>query len=97
VTERALLVCLLCPAWDGRGSVFVVEPGEPGREPVDGDLELWRGIDELPQPLGEPAHADLLAAPPLGKLLDAPVGEVHALAAAQHAIDDRLVVGGVRD
>src|SRR6516225_10374373 len=69
----------------GRASVFVVEPGEPGREPVHRRLELRRGIHELPQPLGKPAKADLLAAPPLGEFLDAPVGEVHALAQAQRA------------
>src|SRR5215471_9458806 len=60
-------------------SVFVVQSGEPGREPVDGALELGGRIHELPQPVGEPAEADLLVAAPLRELLDAPVGEVHDL------------------
>src|SRR5215831_5648773 len=77
---------LLCLAWAGRASVFVVEPGEPRREPVHRRLELGRGIDELPQPLGQPAEADLLAAPPLRKLLDAAVGEVHGLSPVQRAL-----------
>src|SRR6516162_10264109 len=63
--------------WAGRASVFVVQPGEPGRKPVDRRLELRRDVHELPQPLCQPAEADLFAAPPIGKLLDAAVGEVH--------------------
>ena len=34
--------------WPGRVSVFVVQPGEPGREPVDRRLELRRDVHEFP-------------------------------------------------
>jgi len=34
-------------------------------------------VDELAQPLGEPAQGDLIAAAPVGELLDPAVGEVN--------------------
>src|SRR5690606_722589 len=62
----------------GSGSVLlVVQPGEPGRQPVDGRLELGVQVHEVTQPFGQPLHRDLVLAAPLGQLLDAPIREVH--------------------
>src|SRR5215469_17782741 len=85
------------PGRYARASVFVVQAGEPGREPVDRGLELGCGVHELPQPFGEPAQADLLVAAALREFLDAPVGEVHDLARGQRRLDHLGVLGGVRD
>src|SRR5207302_8428571 len=57
--------------------VLRVEPGQPGRQPLDRDLELGIEVDELAQPLGEPGQRDLLLAAPVLELFDAAVGEVH--------------------
>src|SRR6516225_1839580 len=54
-----------------------VQPRQPGREPVDRGLELRVQVDEIPQPLGEPGHRDLLVAAAVVELLDPLVGEVH--------------------
>ena len=43
--------------------VLVVEAGQPGREPLDRDLEVGVQVDELDEPLGEPGEGDLLVAP----------------------------------
>src|SRR5882724_4201856 len=56
-----------------------VQPGQPGGEPVDGRLELRVEVNEVAQPPGEPGHGDFLIAPPVVKLLDTRVGEVHEL------------------
>jgi uncharacterized membrane protein YczE len=62
-----------------RGDSVVVGglAGEPGREAVDGHLEVGIGVDEGLQPVSEPLDAHLLAAATLGELLDPAVGEVH--------------------
>src|SRR5690349_6104677 len=57
--------------------LFVVEPGQPGGQPLDGCLELGVEVDEVAEPLGEPGHGDLVLAAPLRELLDAAIGEVH--------------------
>src|SRR6516164_3197283 len=87
---RRYLVCLLCLARWRDASVFVLKPGEPGREAVDRGLELGCGVHELPQPGGQPAEADLFVATPFREFLDAPVGEVHGLAPVLNAVQGRL-------
>src|SRR5690606_34179474 len=62
----------------GRSLLLVVQPGEPGRQPVDRGLELGVEVDELAEPVGEPDHADLLLTAPLDELFDPSVREVHA-------------------
>ena len=57
--------------------VGVVEAGQPGGQPLDGDLEVGVEVDELLEPVGEPGEADLLVAAAVQELLDAAVGEVH--------------------
>src|SRR4051812_4539420 len=59
--------------------VVVVQAGEPGGQPLDGDLELGIEVDELLQARGNPGEGHLLAAATLLELLDAPVREVHAV------------------
>jgi hypothetical protein len=55
----------------GASLLVVVQSRQPGRQALDGDLEVGVEVDELAQPLGEPGEADLLLAPPLGELLEA--------------------------
>ena len=57
--------------------VGVVAAGQPGGQPLDGDLELRVDVDERLQLVGEPRQGDLLVAPALLELLDAAIGEVH--------------------
>src|SRR5215470_6250939 len=57
--------------------VVVVEPGQPAGQAVHRRLELRGQVDELTQPLRQPAQADLVVRPPLGEFLDALVGGVH--------------------
>src|SRR6185437_15964034 len=57
--------------------VLVVEPGQPGSQPLDRGLELGIEIDELAQQLGDPGERDPLLAAPFIELFDAAVGEVH--------------------
>src|SRR5215469_17625091 len=58
-------------------SLVVVEPGQPAGQAVHRRLELRGQVDELTQPLRQPAQADLVVRPPLGEFLDALVGGVH--------------------
>src|SRR6185312_15880876 len=58
--------------------LFVVEPRQPGGQPLDRDLELGVEVHERPQVVGQPLEGDLLLTPAGGQLLDAPVREVHA-------------------
>src|SRR5262249_12119349 len=55
----------------------VVEPGQPGGEPLDRRLELGVGVGELLQPVAEPGQTDLLVTPAPLELLDPAIGEVH--------------------
>src|SRR6516165_9276737 len=77
------LVCLLFLGLAGvgirirLGAGVGVEPRQPGREAVHGRLELRVQVHEVPQPLSEPGHGDLLIAAPVAEFLDARVGEVH--------------------
>src|SRR4051812_41585421 len=67
---------------------LVLQPGEPGRQPLDRRLEVRVEVDEVPQPLGQPLETDLLLAPTLGELFDAPVGEVHVLTSRRDRAPD---------
>src|SRR5580693_6734146 len=71
--------------------IFVVEPGEPGREPVYRGLEVGVEVDEIAQALGQPGHGDPFLAAPLLEFLDAPVGEVHRFSLGDRRLDDLLV------
>src|SRR5829696_6801748 len=51
--------------------------GQPGGQPLDGHLEVGELVDERLHLVGQPGEGDLLLAPPVGQLLQAPVGEVH--------------------
>ena len=46
--------------WIVAGSVLVgvVEAGQPGGQPLDGDLEVGVEVDELLQPRGQPGEGD---------------------------------------
>ncbi len=57
--------------------VLVVQPGEPGGEPLDRDLELRIEVDEGPELLGEPRQGDLVVTPTRLEFLDASIGEIH--------------------
>ena len=57
--------------------VVAVVARQPGRQPVDGHLEVRVLVDEGLQLTGQPGEADLLVAAPLAQLLDTAVGEVH--------------------
>ena len=69
---------LRCPARVGkprcagprRVSLVLVVAGQERREPLDGVLERRVAVDEHPQALGQPLHADLLFAAAFGELLD---------------------------
>src|ERR1700729_3376745 len=66
------------PAAGPRRLVFVVvQAGEPAGQPVDLRLGVRVQVDELAQPLGQPAQRDLVLAAPVGEFLQAAVGEVH--------------------
>ena len=64
------------------GSLFVVKPGQPSGQPFHRILQAGIQIDELAQPFGKPAEANLLVAAPLRKFLDTAVREVHGQTAA---------------
>src|SRR4051794_20967633 len=51
--------------------------GRPGGQPLDGPLEVRVEVDEGLQLVGQPGEGPLLLAPPVGQLLQAPIGEVH--------------------
>ena len=55
----------------------VVQPGQPGGQPLDGRLEVRVQVDEGPQLLGEPRQGDLVVTPACLELLDPSIGEVH--------------------
>src|SRR5206468_459730 len=65
--------------WFMNGSLVVVQTGQPGGQPLDGNLELGIEVDELLQPGGDPGEGHLLVAATLLEFLDAPVREVHAV------------------
>lgn len=58
-------------------SVVVVGAGQPGRQPVDRDLEIRVQVHEDPEAFGQPLEADLLLAAALDEFLDSAIGEVH--------------------
>ena len=62
---------------EGRTYVKLQRTREPGREPLDGGLELRVRVDEALELLGHPRQGDLLVTPALLELLDAAIGEVH--------------------
>src|SRR5215218_7756341 len=51
--------------------------GQPGGQPLDGHLEVGVLVHEGLELVGQPGEGHLLLAPPVGQLLQAPVGEVH--------------------
>ncbi|CAI7976356.1 hypothetical protein FRAHR75_240031 [Frankia sp. Hr75.2] len=55
----------------------VVGAGQPGRELLDGVLELRVQVDEGAQSVGERVERHRFLAAAGSQLLDAPVGEVH--------------------
>src|SRR5262249_50968602 len=61
----------------GAGLAIVVRPREPAGQPVDRRLRVGVHVDELAQPLRQPAQRDLVVAAPLREFLKAAVGEVH--------------------
>src|SRR5579872_7246524 len=57
---RVLLLFLACGVVVRVGVGIGVLPRQPGREPVHRGLELRIEVNEGPEALGEPGHADLL-------------------------------------
>src|SRR6188508_1954593 len=66
--------------------IRVIEPGQPGGQPLHGGLELRVHVGELAEPLGQPGQRDLLLTPAPGQLLDPAVGEVHGSVPAFPAV-----------
>jgi len=64
---------------DSGSVVLVLKPGQPGRQALDRDFEVWVEVDESTQPVGYPAQGDILAATALFKFFDPPICEVHGL------------------
>src|SRR5262249_44582253 len=62
-----------------RSVILVVEPGQPGREAVDGLRDPRVLVDVVVQPGGDPPHGEGLAAAPLDQFLKTAIGEVHAV------------------
>ena len=60
-----------------RVTLLAVVAREERREPVGRACVLGVGVDERPEPVGEPGQGDLLLAATVLELLDAAVGEVH--------------------
>src|SRR5437879_1219188 len=71
------------PGLHGSVVLVVIQPGQPGGQPLDGRLELRVEVDELAEPLRHPGEGDLLGATPLCKLLDAPISEVHVFSLSE--------------
>jgi hypothetical protein len=77
---------------------LIIQPGEPAGQPVHGGLGLWILINEVTQPLGQPAERYLLTAAPFFEFLDSAVSEVQRSSAdpGEDRIDDCGLLGGMR-
>jgi hypothetical protein len=58
---------------------LIIEPGEPGCQTLDGNLELGIEIDECAQLIREPGKRHFVLTPPCLELLDTPISEIHEL------------------
>jgi hypothetical protein len=58
--------------------VVGVEAREPGSQLINGPLGIRVLVDEVAQPLGQPAQRHLFGTTTFRELLDPAIGEVHA-------------------
>src|SRR5579875_2778170 len=99
------------PGWPARSAAWLavvvgIQPGQPGRQPVDLLLGIRVQVDELAEALSQPGQGDLLVAAAVGELLQAASGEVHrpilslllrtSGLTCQGSRHERLVIRGLR-